>query len=100
MTEGIKITAANLPASPVKPKADESAMMQKARELEANFLSEMLSHAGFGAMDGNFGGGIGEEQFNSFLRGAYAQEMSEAGGIGLAESIFQAMSKGANDVAK
>lgn len=90
MTDGIQLTTGTISGG----KADESLMRRKAVELEANFLSEMLSHAGFGEMEGSFGGGIGEEQFSSFLRDAYAQKMSEAGGIGLAESIFQAMSKG------
>ncbi|MFT3687979.1 rod-binding protein [Paenirhodobacter sp.] len=94
MANGIQLTTAPPPAS----RADDTLLRKKAVELEANFLSEMLGHAGFGEMQGGFGGGIGEEQFSSFLRSAYAQKMSEAGGIGLAESIFQAMSKGAPNV--
>ncbi len=90
MSDGIQFTTGKTSTG----KADESLMRRKAVELEANFLSEMLGNAGFGEMEGSFGGGIGEEQFTSFLRDAYAQKMSEAGGIGLAESIFQAMSKG------
>ena len=40
-----------------------------------------------------FGGGAGEEHFSSFLRQAQAEEMAARGGIGLAESIFEAMKR-------
>lgn len=63
----------------------------KAAQLETAFLSEMLSYAGLGAMEGSFGGGIGEEQFASFLRQEQAAAMVDRGGIGLAESLFRAM---------
>jgi peptidoglycan hydrolase FlgJ len=75
------------------PKAD-SPLMQKAKDLEASFLSEMLGYAGLGASEGAFGGGIGEEQFASFLRDAQAKQMVAHGGIGLAEQLFHAMTKG------
>ncbi len=75
------------------PGKDDT-LREKATQLEANFLSEMLGYAGFGALEGSFSGGIGEKQFTSFLRESYAQKISERGGIGLAETIFQAMTKG------
>jgi peptidoglycan hydrolase FlgJ len=81
---------------PPVPKPD-SPLMQKAKELEASFLSEMLGHAGLGASEGSFSGGIGEEQFASFLRDAQAKQMVAHGGIGLAEQLFHAMSKGQNN---
>lgn len=61
-------------------------------ELETSFLSEMLGHAGLAAAPGGFGGGIGEEQFGSFLRQEQAAALVRAGGLGLAESLFRAMS--------
>ena len=63
----------------------------KAQELETTFLSEMLSHAGFGDARSSFGGGIGEDQFASFLRNAQAEGMVDKGGIGLAEHFFRAL---------
>nr|WP_256365451.1 rod-binding protein [Jannaschia sp. CCS1] len=53
----------------------------------------MLKHAGFGEPrdDDSFGGGIGEEQFSSMLRDQHASAISERGGLGLAESIFQSL---------
>ncbi len=66
-------------------------LREKARALEAAFLAEMLGHAGLGATEGGFGGGIGEQQFSSFLRQEQARLMVDKGGIGLAEQIFRAM---------
>jgi peptidoglycan hydrolase FlgJ len=68
------------------------ALMAKAQELEAVFLSEMLSHAGLGDGRESFGGGIGEDQFSSFLRSEQAKAMAAKGGIGLAELLFRSMS--------
>ena len=66
-------------------------LMKKAKELEANFLSEMLSHTGLDAQQGEFTGGVGEDQFASFLRDAQAKAMVDHGGVGLAQSIFQSL---------
>ncbi len=66
-------------------------LREKARALEAAFLAEMLGHAGLGKTEGDFGGGIGEDQFSSFLRQEQARLMVDRGGIGLAEQIFRAM---------
>lgn len=73
-------------------------LMRKAQELEASFLAEMLGHAGLDPeSDGSFAGGIGEEQFSSFLRAEQAKLMVARGGIGLAETLFRAMGGGAAD---
>jgi peptidoglycan hydrolase FlgJ len=66
-------------------------LREAAQQLEATFLAEMLKSAGLGAQKSALGGGIGEDQFASFLRDAQAQEMAKSGGIGLAESLFEAM---------
>lgn len=80
-------------------KIVESAVVQTARPsgplwqaavgLEGAFLSEMLKSSGLhesGA--GSDGAGA---SFQSFLRQEQAAAMAEAGGIGLAESLFLAM---------
>ena len=85
----IAIRAATPPQS--TPKATEMQMREAARALEATFLDEMLKSAGLGAMKGAFSGGIGEEQFASFLRAQQADAMVDAGGIGLAEQIFRSL---------
>lgn len=73
------------------PLTDDARLLDAARKLEASFLAEMLKSAGLGATRGDFGGGAGEEHFSSFLIDAQAREMVEAGGIGLAQSLFEAM---------
>lgn len=60
-------------------------------ELEAVFLAEMLKSAGFGKASESFGGGAGEQQFSSLLVEAQAKEMAKAGGIGLAQTLFDSM---------
>lgn len=73
----------------------DGALLEKAKELEAAFLAEMLGHAGMDAgIEGGFGGGIGEQQFSSFLREEEARLLVERGGIGLTESLFRAMGGG------
>ncbi|VDC20356.1 rod-binding protein [Pseudogemmobacter humi] len=79
---------------PLPATAGDKALMQKARDLEAAFLAEMLGHGGLGAAPESFGGGIGEDQFGSFLRAEQAKLMVERGGIGLAEQLFRAMGGG------
>ncbi|MCK0095789.1 rod-binding protein [Yoonia sp. F2084L] len=69
----------------------DSKLRSAAQKLEATFLAEMLKSAGLGAPRDTFGGGVGEDQFSSFLREAQAEEMVAAGGIGLAEALFEAM---------
>jgi Rod binding domain-containing protein len=76
---------------------DVSRMRETAIQLEASFLAEMLQHAGLGETSEAFGGGVGEEQFASFLRQEQANLMARKGGIGLAEVIFNAMSKEAQN---
>ncbi len=84
--------ARSVPPATRKPDPEDPLMVQ-AKALESAFLSEMLSHAGFGAVQQDFGGGIGEEQFSSFLRQEQAELMVAKGGIGLAEQLFHAMTR-------
>jgi Rod binding domain-containing protein len=62
-----------------------------ATEFEAVFLAEMLRHAGLGAPQDSFGGGAGEEAFAGMMADAHARALAQAGGIGLAERVFQAL---------
>lgn len=66
-------------------------LWQLARDLEANFLAEMMKSAGVGKARDAFGGGSGEDQFSSFLVREYADATARAGGIGLRESIYRAL---------
>lgn len=88
------------PASPTVPALASSGaddqLRAAARELEATFLAEMLKSAGLGAQPEAFSGGAGEAQFASFLRLEQARAMVSAGGIGLSESLFNAMKERAD----
>ena len=87
--------AARTPAHP--PPPDRTAELRQAAEaMEASFLAEMLKAAGVGAPRASFGGGIGEEQFASFLTEAHAEAIVQRGGIGLAESLFNALRERSN----
>lgn len=69
----------------------EEALRAAARDLEASFIAELLKQAKFGEARGAFGGGVGEEQFASFLRAEHAEALAARGGFGIAESIFNAL---------
>ena len=70
---------------------DHAALRKAATDLEAAFLAEMLKSTGFGKSRDSFGGGAGEDQFGSMLVRAQAEKMAQAGGIGLAESLYHAL---------
>lgn len=78
------------------PSARHAAMRAAAVELEATFLAEMLKAGGLGKSRGSFGGGAGEDQFSSFLVTEQARLMARAGGIGLAESLYNALLESEN----
>ncbi|WP_374015435.1 rod-binding protein [Phaeobacter sp. A36a-5a] len=73
----------------IKPPQDP--LRKAAQELEATFLAEMLKSAGLGESRETMGGGAGEDQFSSFLVRAQAEQISKAGGIGLAKSLYHAL---------
>jgi Rod binding domain-containing protein len=73
------------------PADRDTALRQAAIKLESRFLSEMLKASGLDGNQTGFSGGVGEEQFRSFLRDAQADAMARTGGVGLAESLFQAL---------
>jgi Rod binding domain-containing protein len=79
------------------PDVRDKAIRTAANKLEASFLAEMLKAAGLGKSRESFGGGAGEDQFSSFLRQAQADEMVKSGGIGLAESLYQALKEREHD---
>ena len=82
---------------PQPAKASDAALRDAAQELEATFLAEMLKSAGLGQSREAFGGGAGEDQFSSFLVDEQAKAMVKAGGIGLAEALFNALKERQND---
>lgn len=80
----------------VTQPAQDDRLWAAAQMLETSFLSEMLKSTGLSQTPGAFGGGAGEEHFSSFLRDEQAGAIVQAGGIGLAESLFEAMKRADN----
>ncbi|MGR3617490.1 MAG: rod-binding protein [Paracoccaceae bacterium] len=68
-----------------------------ATELEATFIAEMLKSAGLHEGENGFSGGAGEDQFGSFLIQEQARQIAASGGIGLAESLYNALKDRSND---
>ena len=85
-----ELTLSPVPSPLLSPR-NEAELRRAAQELEATFLAEMLRHGGLGTPRDSFGGGHGEDQFASFLRTEQARAMAASGGIGLAESLFNAL---------
>ena len=79
-----------------KAEHRDDALRAAAQKLEATFLAEMLKSAGMGETRDAFGGGAGEDQFSSFLVQAQAEEIVAAGGIGLAEALFESLKERQN----
>jgi Rod binding domain-containing protein len=95
-----RINANNLSIGPADRPAmsdQDKALREASRNLEAVFLSEMLKAAKFGETPETMGGGVGEDQFGSFLRDAQAKAIAQTQSIGLAEALFNAM-KGSGNV--
>lgn len=80
-------------AVPDAASSRRAVLLEKAKALETAFLSEMLSYAGMGKSEGEFSGGVGEDQYASFLREAQAKAIVAHGGIGLAQHLFQSLVK-------
>lgn len=73
--------------------AQNERLRAAAEKIEVQFLSTFLKLSEAGASPGLMGGGIGEEQFKSFLRDAQATEIAKSGGLGLAESLYEALTQ-------
>lgn len=71
--------------------ATEQKLRGAAKQFEATFLAEMLRHTGIGKMPEGFGGGAGEAAFSGHLTQAYADEIADRGGLGLAEQIYKSL---------
>ena len=79
------------PLLAVSGPPDTSALRNKAVEMEAVFLSEMLAQAGLDrGLSPNTEGGE-PDPFASFLRDRLAEQLARKGGIGLSEAIFRSM---------
>lgn len=75
------------------PQASNTPNVDKAaKEFEAMFISEMMSHMFSGLeVDPMFGGGHGEEMFRGFLIQEYGKQAAQGQGFGLADQLKSMM---------
>ena len=90
----IALPGAPLPMStrpaPQQDDPRQTEMRRAAEEFEAVFLAQMMAPMFEGLdTDGLGGGGMGEEIFRPMLIERYAEALSQAGGVGIADSIVR-----------
>jgi Rod binding domain-containing protein len=75
-------------------RAQRGEIHETARKFESQFLSIMLQQMFEGVKtSAPFGGGPGEDMFKSFMTDAMGQQMTRAGGIGIADTVQREMLK-------
>ena len=75
-------------------KAANPAIRKAAEDFESQFMSQMLTQMWQGIeTDGYFGGGNGEEMFRGLLLNEYGKKITQTGGLGIADTVQQAMLK-------
>lgn len=92
MTAALPATPASFDAALAtvrqKPLPQDFRGKEAAKEFEAVFLSEMLSHMfGEAGADPAFGGGPGEDMFRGMLVQEYAKKMAGSQSIGIAAQL-------------
>jgi Rod binding domain-containing protein len=90
------LQGAPLPLDPhvVHTNTQAARMRHTAEEFESVFLNEMLSPMFEGlSTEGIGGGGVGEEMFRPMLIDRYAQSLTHAGGIGIADQIMRELTR-------
>ena len=92
MTDPISSTTLRTPPSlgPAATDARETALRKQAEQLESLLFAQLLSVSGTGSPSP---AGGGETQFDSFLRQAQADAVSQSGQTGLAEAIYRSLAK-------
>ncbi|MGJ8527636.1 rod-binding protein [Maritalea sp.] len=72
------------------PERTFERLKQKAVELEGVFLNTLMSQISTSVeTDGPFGGGHAEETWRGMMATEHANNMAQAGGIGLSDSILR-----------
>lgn len=92
MPGAISLPGAPLPLASASPDTGTAELRRAAQEFESVFLSEMLAPMFEGLdTDGLGGGGMGEEIFRPMLVERYAEAITRAGGVGIADSVVREM---------
>jgi len=83
-----KLTNPAAGAAPVADPAKRAKAKDAGDRFEAQFMSQMLGQMFDGIeTDGPFGGGFGEQMFRSMMTDAMAKKMTQAGGIGVSDTV-------------
>lgn len=80
-----------LPAAAAQPAVDPGRLSRTAVEFEAMFLGTVVNEMMKETMPTTMNGGHGEEMFRSLLGNEIGREIAEAGGVGIAASVEQAL---------
>ena len=85
---------AALQAPPAPDAGRRAEIRESAQKFEASFLSIMLQQMFEGVeVAAPFGGGPGEAMFKSFMTEAMAKQVTQAGGIGVTDTVSREMLK-------
>jgi hypothetical protein len=77
--------------APRRDPARVAEIRDVAQKFEAAFLAQVLDLAGVAKNPESFGGGAGEDAFRTHLLAEHARALTEAGGVGLAGHVFEAL---------
>jgi len=85
------IVAGHQAAAP-RPTSNQANARKAAQDFEAVFLKQMFEQMYTGIEgDGPFGGSGAGGVWRSFLTDAYAKSFARAGGIGIADAVYQTL---------
>lgn len=99
MTDALALMSVGAAPRPGPAAAGDNARFDRqaretARSFEAFFLTRMLEQMSAGIeTNGPFGGGQSEKIYRSLLNQQYAENLSAAGGVGLADTIYNELIK-------
>jgi peptidoglycan hydrolase FlgJ len=96
MSQSITFPTAPLHKNAIGQQKSHASLQKISREFETVLVSQMLQSAGLNKPTEGFSGGIGEEQFTSFLTDIQAKAMVDKGGLGLSERLFSLMARKGN----
>ena len=77
-----------LPTTNISPAVAAKARA-KAQDFEAVFLNSMFGHMFAHVNEGPYSGGEAANTWRSFLTEEYSKNFAKAGGIGIADSVYQ-----------
>jgi flagellar protein FlgJ len=82
------------PTATAAEMAKRMDIAKTAKSFESSFLSLMMQQMFEGVETSTpFGGGQGETMFRSFMTDAFAKQMADRGGIGIADAVTKEMLK-------